>query len=352
MTTPWEKPVNRPASCEEFLKCLDGILSDPDAKSSLPKVLWLISQGFGPDPLYHPKPEEVELIEERLMGAFDPVDLTLRLLMSKAKKRAFLLYDLRSTAAIKVRRELSISPVTSDEQHDQLSATLSRLVNSTTSQEALVELMRKSVIALAVEPNPMVRSQILNKLLQQAADHRSRAFDVSRPLPKGEPYREQLFEALRIVSKGKVDFRTIVAARRLGLPIQIEIQECRKIADAARRDKIAADEAMQQAADECTRLRLQISNLESQLAMQQERLLQNESDIAVEKRKSHEIRETLTTRHSHELDGQLRRLTRTLMLEIEEARICLDREQPNAKMALNRLHDMQTILKPYLENKA
>jgi len=353
MTTQEEKkPATRPTSCDDFLTCLEGIISDPDSKSRLPKVLRLISHGFGPDPRYRPTPEEVERIERRLMEAFDPIDLSLRLLVPKAKKQAFLLRDLRNIAATRVRRELSFSPVTSDEQRDQLSATLSRLVNSTASQEELVALMRRAVIALAVEPDAMVRSQLLNELLNQSVDHRNRKVDANKPVPKGEPYQEQLSEALRVVSKGKVDFRTILAARKLGLPIHVEVHERRKMADTARRDKIAAEEAQRQAEDECKNLRERLSELESKLATQQDQLRQNEAEIAVEKSKSSEIRETLTTRHAHELDGQLRRLTKSLTLELEEARICLDREEPNAKMALNRIHDMQTILKPYLEGKA
>jgi hypothetical protein len=330
---------------------LDGLISDSDSKSRLSKVLRLISHGFGPDPRYRPTPEEIERIERRLAEAFDPIDLSLRLLIPKAKKQAFLLRDLRNTAATRVRRDLSISPVTSDEQLDQLSGTLSRLVNSTASQEELVALMRRAVIALAVEPDGMVRSQLLNELLNEAADHRSRKFDPNNPVPKGEPYQEQLAEALRIVSKGKVDFRTILAARKLGLPIQVEVHERRKSADAARRDKAAAEEAQRKSEAECNGLRERVSDLESQLATQQDQLRKNESDIAMEKTKSSEIRETLTTRHAHELDGQLRRLTKSLMLELEEARICLDREEPNTKMALNRIRDMQAILKPYLETK-
>jgi hypothetical protein len=347
-----KKPVRRPASCEEFLTCLDGLISDPDSKARLPKVLRLINQGFGPDPHYRATAEEIERIERRLMEAFEPIDLSLRLLIPKAKKQAFLLRDLRNIAATKVRRDLAISPVTSDEERDQLSATLSGLVNSTTSQEELVALMRKAVIALAVEPNAMVRSQLLNELLEQAADHRSRKFDASKPVPKAEPYQEQLSEALRIVSKGKVDFRTVLAARKLGLPIQVEVQERRKMADAARRDKIAAEEELRQAEAECKTFNERVGQLESQLALHQIQLRQNETEIELEKKRSHEIRETLTSRHAHELDGQLRRIAKALMLEAEEARVCLDREEPNAKMALNRILDLQTILKPYLENKA
>src|SRR5688572_21543377 len=101
-----KKQVNRPASCEEFLTSLGRLISDSDSKSRLPKVLRLISQGFGPDPRYHPKPDEVERIERRLTDAFDPIDLGLRLFIPKAKKQAFLLRDLRNTAATKIRRDL------------------------------------------------------------------------------------------------------------------------------------------------------------------------------------------------------------------------------------------------------
>ncbi len=352
MTTQSAKKKNsadRPESCDDLLNRLDEVIAGEDVKLRLPNAVRLIGKGFGPHSEYRPKVEEVERIERRLLAQFDPIEVGLRLWAQKAKKQAFLLRDLRNIFATRVRRELAISPVTNDDECDRLSAALSQMVRATGSEEEMVALIRKVVIALAAE-NSAARSQLLNEVLEQAADHRGRKFDATKPTPKRYPHEEQLAEAVRIVSKTKVDYKTVLAARKLALPIHVEVQERRRTADLARRDKVAAEEAQRAAETKLRELQKRVNELESQLASHQAQLQQNENDIEAEKRKSNEIREALTTRHAHELDGKLRQMAKALMLELEEAQICLDRDEPNVKMALNRVRDMQSILKPHMEN--
>lgn len=345
-----KQATDRPASFEDFLNCLNEVIAGEDVKSRLPNAVRLIGKGFGPYPQYRPKMEEIEQVEQRLRAVFDPTEVGLRLWAQKAKKHAFLLRDLRNMFTTRVRCDLAISPVTNDDEFDQRSAELSQMVRATNSEAELVAFMRKAVIALAGEQNSAARSQLLYEVLDQAADHRTRKFDATNPTSKHGPHEEQLAEAIRIVSKTKVDFKTVVAARKLALPMHVEIQERRRTADLARRDKVVAEEAQRAAEAKSRGLQDRVNELESQLVAHQARLRQNETEIEMEKRKSNEIRETLTTRHAHELDGKLRQMAKALMLELEETQICLDRDEPNAKMALNRVRDMQSILNPYMEN--
>ena len=76
----------------------------------------------------------------------------------------------------------------------------------------------------------------------------------------------------------------------------------------------------------------------------QEQLQRCKMEVEEQKRRVIETRKILATRHSHELDGRIGQMAEALMLEIEEAQICLDREEPNVGMALNRIRDMRTII--------
>ncbi len=65
----------------------------------------------------------------------------------------------------------------------------------------------------------------------------------------------------------------------------------------------------------------------------------NETKLALD-----ELRATLALKYENELRGQLVIMANQIKLEVDEAKVCLDRENPNIPMALNRLNDIQIVI--------
>lgn len=58
-----------------------------------------------------------------------------------------------------------------------------------------------------------------------------------------------------------------------------------------------------------------------------------------------ELKATLHLRYKNIHQGLLRRLTMEIMLEVQEARLYLDRDEPNVPAAMRRLDDIERILR-------
>lgn len=343
-----KKTVQRPRNFDEFLTSLDTALTASDEKSKLRNVLKAIKLGYGADPKSRPTPEEVEQIANWLKDRVDLLDLCLKQIATSGGSGA-LFKQLRQTFTIQIRQQLDFPPV-DGEDLSEIKALLTKTISSCTDKEQLSLAVKRCVAAVWVERMAKQRTELLRFIVEKSLVHHNRRYDTSVSPKAIEPYSEYFNAVLRAASKSKVDFKVFENANALMGPLRLETDEFERSAGIAREQKYVAEEQLHARTAELEIQVNQVQKLEAELRDTIDKLATTRSELELEQRKSSEIRSTLTTRHGNELGGQLRRLEKLLTLEIEEAIMCLDREEPNVAMALNRIRDLDSNLKKFVES--
>jgi hypothetical protein len=350
MNEPERKPVAKLlVNLDDFLVALEIALSTSDEKSKARNLLKLIRLGYGTDRNSRPAQDEVEQVASRLREKMDLLDLCLKLLVTPGRPGS-LLQKLRQLIGVQIQKESGILNGPADDQLSESKAAINVLINACVDQDQLSVVFKRCIVATWLARDAKLRSKLFRFIIDKSLTHRSRKFDASASIKPVDPYGVYFDAVLRATGKAKVDFSAFENAVALSSPIRIDVEDFERIASIARDERFIAEEQLRAKALELEIQSKRAQKLEVELRVALEDLEATRAALELEQRKSNEIRSTLTTRHGNELGGQVRRLERSLSLEIEEAIMCLDREEPNVPMALNRIRDLESNLKRFVES--
>jgi hypothetical protein len=350
MNEPEIKPVAQlPTNLDDFLVALEIALGTSDEKSRARNLLKLIRLGYGTDRKYRPAPEEVEQIASRLRDKVDLLDLCLKLLVTSARPGS-LLQQLRQLIGVQIQKECGIPNEPADDQLSEAKAAINGLINACIDQDQLTVTFKRCIVAAWLAREAKMRIKLFRFIIERSITHRSRKFDAGASIKPVEPYDVYFDAVLRATGKAKIDFSAFENAVALSSPIRIDAEDFERIAGIARDERFIAEEQLRAKESELEIQSKRAQKLEVELRVALEDLDATRAALELEQRKSNEIRSTLTTRHGNELGGQVRRLEKLLSLEIEEAIMCLDRDEPNVPMALNRVRDLESNLKRFVES--
>jgi hypothetical protein len=350
MNEPKKKSVAKyPENLDDFLVALEIALSAPEEKSRARNLLKLIRLGYGTDRRNRPVPDEVEQIASRLRGKVDSLDLCLKLLVMPGRPGS-LLHCLRQLIGAEIQKESGVPTGPGDDQLSEAKAAINGLVNACIDQDQLSLTFKRCIVTASLERDAKLRTKMFRFIIEKSLAHRSRKFDAGASVKPMDRYGMYFDAVLKVTDRAKVDFSVFENAVALSGPIQIDAEDFERVAGIARDERFIAEEELRAKASELDIQSNRIQKLEDELRKALEDLEATRSALELEQRKSDEIRSTLTTRHGNELGGQLRRLDKLLSLEIEEAKMCLDREEPNVPMALNRIRDLESNLKRFVES--
>lgn len=327
------KLKNQRPSFEMFVHMLSETLSGGSTKNQLSAVLRLLKRGFDGEV----RPEQANKVFDLIKGCSWADRLSVQLTAAHPQKPSGIaravLNRLRSCFS-----ELTGYPPEQGDKDRLLDLTDwivagSQKQNQPETTRFPAEWIRMAFTCLASERDTFVRCRAVYHLLSTIA--RTGKRDRSGPFsPDSQNF---VHEAAQLVSAKAISPRKVAAALQFAHPMEERARQQEAAARDARNASLEATQKARTLAEENTQLRQQLQTAlahTNELRQQSERLA---VQVSTEQERTRELEKFWEKRSEQELARQRHQISTALAHDLQEACLALDRETPNAAMALNRV---------------
>jgi len=335
------KPKGGKPSFEELLKLLVALV-DPASKSdAVPKVAEALKKGFFEQVV----PEHVEQVMAVLVPYPSLDRLAVRLAVEKPQRSRPLVVALLNRLRAQFASELGF-PGSVSREGDRLFE-LSQWIKvgeesrPTDAPRHPDTWVRKAVLCLSQESDPSIAASAIHRLLCIVARRATQS--------EGDAFRTDGRSYLRAVgqllSSKKIVPQRVALSLQFCHPYEDQLAQSRQQNTELRHEAADALQQAQELEKHNAALSQELSSLRDRESKLQQQLAQTQSKLNLEIDRIKELTDHSQRELSQSLAGQRHSLAAAFMHDLQESRLCLDRPEPNVQMALNRIRQMEEVVR-------
>lgn len=209
------------------------------------------------------------------------------------------------------------------------------------------EWVRMAFTCLATEPDALVRSEAVHRLLTMIARTGKRG-QVGSFHTDSQSF---LIEVGKLVSAKKISPGKVTSALQFAHPLEEKSQQDQAALSEMRKETDEANEKSCSLIEKNVQLQQQLdSTLICEKELQQQ-LADTTEQLTLEKDRLNEREKHWEKRSVQDLTRQRHRIVSELGHDLQEARLALDRESPNTEMALNRIRRAEETIRKVAPTK-